>query len=763
MIYLSRLILFLLLCLPHALQAQSLKITSGEHENFTRLVVPVPRGAAWNIDQSGRIVTFSLTESNGDYDTSGVFALVPRERLTDIYSESGTVTVTLGCDCKVTTFVTRDRFVVLDVSALDVALDGNVIQTTDADGVKVGERIDNPLPGPSISLPLVPKRSGASFSPSLQPTDLPLRAREPQSVSERAALNAMQERLVKELSKAATQGVLTSDTGHPFHRGEQQDETGRDVAEQAKPKALPDVSRQSANNMRVTSSKDLAPLQQTTLETLSISEQNCTTNEDLDVVSWADDAPFHIQLGQARQNLYGEFDRLDTYWAIKLAKLFLHFGFGAEALSILSLDPDLKTSESLLYELAHIFEHGKAPTNSNLRASLDCETDVALWAILAKEDLEIAHEIDPNAALRALNKLPVHLRDFLAPALSERFLSHGDTNAAASALRSLERQSATLPAAAKMAQANIAIDEGDINKGANTLADVIDDNVSQSPRALITLVETKHAAGEPITPEIASLVEAYAKEYDGAEIGPALRRAHVLALVKSGQFDQAFQVIHERGVKSEDPDAIELLSQVLREVITEANDVVFLEHLFAQDQRDINRLPTRPKLLLAKRLIQLGFPKRAEPVVTSIPDRPLDSERQILLAEISLELGQPQKGLAALIQVDSNEADIIRAKAHLLANEHLEAAAIFRKVQNTEAAQNAEWLADNIENGSPNADSIFGPILALSQSTDPTSTSVEGMLQRSENSLKESETARQTILELLLTPQLEIADLESIE
>lgn len=764
--------------IPFSVSAQIATVRSGEHNEFTRIVIPIPLGSLWKVEQVDKTVTITIPGFSGQLDTSQIFELIPRDRVTDARSENDTLTLTLGCDCRVAPFVTRDRFVVLDIASRGTVLAAPLLEPSVveapapelelvSDETQAKRKVTSPVvqleqKEPRIKLPLLLNRNNSPQKTDVVPTDLPQRLRSSLSEFEQDALNAMQRRLAQELSTASTRGIL-SPSGRRSIDSLSLDEIDQNerITRSTEAKTqIPNVSRDETNNLRITSSIDAPAIDQNMQDNISMAGLSCPLNSEVDIASWADNQPFHVQVGKAREELFGEFDTLSKQGAIAFAKLYLHFGFGAEALGILSLDPDIIQQEQFLKDLAHIMEHGTAADNSTLSSLVDCKTDVALWAILSNKTLDVAYSVDPSAALSALDKLPVHLRKFIAPALSQRLLSHGDVAAASTALRNVLRLPSSLPSAAKLAQANISINEGNLDEGVDTLKDVVDDNALQSPKALITLVETRLEANQPIDPETAGLIEAYAKELRGSEIGTELRRAHVLALVKSGQFDQGFAAIQEFGGDTEEEDAVALRLQVLGEVTATAQDVVFLEYVYEQSERDFSRLPVRSKLALARRLFDLGFPAKSQEIALTAPEKPLNTERQLLLAEIELSLEQPDQALTSLIGLKGQETDLLRARAHLMAGAHQEASMFFEQANQPEAAIKSAWLAQPPDPAVLLDDPLFGSVLTLADTLAEASADPEGMLQRSDAALQESENARQVLSEFLSAPQLGIENPE---
>lgn len=742
-----------LLHLPLTVQAQQAIVRSGEHKGYSRLVAPIPEGRDWRVVHSGRDVIFTVSNYDQGFDLSNVFELISRDRVRNIAAQPNGFVISMGCDCRVAPFLEKKRFVVLDITSPGIKSSIAFIPETAA----------TPMPKPTSvakaessekALPHVSMQS----SNTIKPTDLPPLARAPLSESEQESLNEVQRRLTRELGTATTRGLLTPLPGPslPVVRRAQVDLKAivpPDATQLVpRPNALDDV----ISNMRVSSSMDIPGIALKSSAPQSLAGLTCPSNDPLDIVNWADNRPFHQQTGELRRELYQEFDRLDRAAALQLARLYIYYGFGAEARQILHLDAELALSEGMLTDIAAILETGIAPSHSILHSLLDCETDVALWALLAGKELGLERTIDPRPALLSLNKLPAHLRSIVAPALSQRLLSRGDADAAATALRSLERLPTKMPPSAQLAKAHIALDDGQIAKATDGLSDIVDDNAEQSPEALIALVDTRIAEHQPISAETASLAEAYAKEMNRTELGPELRRAHVLALVKSGQFDRAFAASRELGGNSDEKSAIALRMRLLEELTEAAGDVIFLEHIFDQPPQDIGRLPAQQKVALAARMFDLGFSEQAQNIISEMADHPRSNSRQLLAARIALDLSQPMRAQVELLEMTGQDADLIRAKAMQMVGKHAEAHDLYQLADNEEAAIRAAWLADNQEPLDLSDNAVFGPILALAEVDDAPSTQTDGMLARSEATLDESSAARQTLFDLLQAPELAI-------
>ncbi|MEP5731457.1 MAG: hypothetical protein ABJL67_19035 [Sulfitobacter sp.] len=767
-------------CIPVGVLAQNAIVRSGEHVGFTRLVAPIPSGAEWSVVQTNREVKFESSDIATEFDVSDVFNLIPRDRVSSIVANEDGFVIQLACDCNVSPFLATDGFIAIDIASPGVTRPFPFVpvqqDVAEAEVIEVDQRTEEELPTPlqpnivakakpTIELPITIQPEPLELTQQPVPLGIPDLARTPLSEKEQQSLTDVQEQLARELGIAATRGLLTPKPGVnlPSFARPQIDTSVLEAESAAVPTEVEDDQTNPNNNLRITSSLDFPRVSIPANVEQTLTGVTCPADVEFDISDWADDRTFDQQTGEARLTLYGEFDRLNHDAAKNLAQMYVHFGFGAEALQILALDPELAAQEAWIRDIAQIMETGHAPDGSLLPGLLDCDTDASLWAILALNDIAGISNIDASAALRALDKLPLHLRKFLAPALSRKLLSLGNADAATLALRNLQRRSDTLPHTAKLAQAEIAIDEGDIEQATDGLQDVVDDNAEQSPEALIALVQTQLDDGQPIDPDTAGLVEAYAKELRDSEWGPGLRRAHVLALARSLQFDSAFEAMEELGGVSEEEEAVALRLRLTEELTDAAADVVFLDHIFDLPMQDIKRLPHRSVFRISSRLFDLGFAKQAKNVAETIPANPLHEPRQMLIARAGIALEQPQQVLAALQDMTGDEVDLLRAQAKQIAGDHAEAHAIFQRVNRSEDAEQSAWLAEEWVTLTATDSPIFGPIVNLSETEISPSGSSNGMLARSSDALAESETARQILLDLLNAPELDIESTETSE
>ena len=320
-------------------------------------------------------------------------------------------------------------------------------------------------------------------------------------------------------------------------------------------------------------------------------------------------------------------------------------------------------------------------------------------------------------------------------------------------MRSIDRLPTPETPAARLESAQLDREADDTTEVQVQLRDLADENVAESPEALVALVDVRHAANQPIDPKTAMLVAAYAQELRNTPLGPSMRRAHVISLAKSGQFDAAFEAFLDLGGKSGEATDAELLASMLRTLTQEADDIVFLEHALDREVADLAALSPADRIAFSRRMNGLGFPLKAEQFLASLPERPRRDDRQLLAAEIALSLDKPMKALADLLEVEGEAANLLRAKAKRASGAHEDAHRLFAEAAQEQHATETAWLAPNWRDLTLADSPVFGPAAGLPP-VAPIDRSRDGMLSRSTAALEESAQTRETLRALLQSDEL---------
>lgn len=740
-------------CTSGEAQAEKLALRSGDHPTFSRLTIPVSGSQKWEGRQTKQGVELKLLGFSDGFELEEVFLRMRRDRISNVRSSSNTLTLEVTCDCIATVF-RSGTLLVIDVADSGTQLAGPPL---------AGEPNDrsDPLNQPKVrvkttqrTLPWIGGNSpfgGLSVpnKPQLQPSS----KTETKSASDAKALllKQTQQDLIKQVAGAASAGLLQSHYQIPTPHPNQELPVSTDIEPQALPEAL--ITAPSSN-MRITSSMD-HPFTSSNRQSSELSpEYECPSTDFLSVEEWGGDQGFSAQIGPARTALMNARDQLDQDATQHLAQLYLFFGFGAEALDVLSLNASEKRTHSKLAAIAEFFEYGAATPPNLLGRFIECPSDVALWASLSFHEIPPDVRVDTSAALRALNKLPKHLRQLVAPALSERFLKYGDVPSASAAMRSVERLAEPLMPDAKMAQIKLAEEAGDTADA--LLEEVLEANTTNSPEALVKIVEGKLANDEPLSYETATLVEAYVQELRGTPMGSKLQQTQIIALSQTQRFKDALIALDHLHPSISPDTSTELRETILVQLSKRADDLVFSEHIFSQNEQDLSNLGSPTKLLIASRLLELGFSAQVQQLLASIPGTPGVEERQLLAARAALALGQPFQAQAELIGIESPAAALLLAQAKEMTGAYSEASEIFSNNSAPEKAVQAAWLSENWQSSALNEISEFGAISTLVREETLASDPDLGPLGAANRALDESREARETLQKLLSEPIVQV-------
>ena len=177
--------------------AEPVVLRSGEHDGFSRLVLPIGEATAWSLKQSGRRATLTLNRPRIEFDTRRVFDRIPRKRLVALGQDgpAGALVLDLGCECEVSAFKQGESYLVIDIS------DGKA--------------------GPAAPVPRFRALTGSPYrfrfeTGSFAPTDAPKvgqatpsAATIPVATPDIAQfVNASQRRLLEQIGRAAGQGLV---------------------------------------------------------------------------------------------------------------------------------------------------------------------------------------------------------------------------------------------------------------------------------------------------------------------------------------------------------------------------------------------------------------------------------------------------------------------------------------------------------------------------------------------------------------------------
>lgn len=695
---LTRLCIGVTFAMPVA--AEELAVRSGAHNGFSRIVIAPAQKTGWQLGRVGAGYELRLDRKGISFDFTRAFDLISKQHLSALSdgTTESSMAFGLACDCHAVGFETAGGAIVVDIAAgpansgsgfeaqLDAAPDHSAAtiqiaqsdhDTAPATSTSAQHFPFSPDPGHARNPGANPGPFWAGLSAPTAPEQHTDAAEGP--VSKSVAGNApdlrisnTEQALLFQLGRAAAQGLVTpTDRAAPLSDNAQspadqrvdQAATTAEPAEPA-PEMAPLQSETSID-------RDLTHLR-TSGESLTPDGARCTPDDQVAVAEWGDETDPADQMVRARAALVGEFDTPDAAAVVGLARLYVHFGFGAEARATLDAFAVADTDLTALRDLTFVVDGDAPPEASPMRGQTGCESDIALWSMLANGTTDGADKTRHGPVLRAFAALPPALRMALGPRLADIFLAAGDADAARTVRDATDRAATTPERAIHLIDARIDLSNGDVTTAQSLLDRLSTGNDATATEALVLGIETRLSQAMPVEPILAEAAEALAHENRGTPLGGRLARAHALALAANGAFDAAFSAL----AAAEDipEDARRTAGHaIFRHLADTAPETDFLAQMASQIPRFLTDDPDAElQLTVADRLVAAGLPALSDAALSEAT-RKTDAGR-LVLARTALANFAPQVALDVLADLDSADAIPLRARAYALLGNNAAAA-----------------------------------------------------------------------------------------
>lgn len=622
----------LIWCLALPASAQVARVTSGEHDGFTRVVVHLQRPADWSLLRNAQGYSFGSPGAER-FDLTEVFRPIGRNRLSAIWADpdSGDLQLRIACACHAVPFEYGPGVIVIDLrdgpppegSYFELSVDGT------------------PLPPLAASDPPRPRQRPATPAADRQPAfpggqagyDWKTIARHasppqpampdlPAGALPDPALSPWRDSLLRALAGAAGDGLI--DLGLPH------------------PPATP-VADTGGAQVRIGGSPSLlaAPGE----AALAANGRMCPAPERLALQDWITEAPVAAQFGPATAGLIGEFDEPDPASVVRAVRFLLAAGFGAEAEAMLAAFPLDHADEPLWRSLARITDDlpDAAPAFEGFSA---CDGPAALWSLMSDPPPAPGTALAADAVSGAFSALPADLRRQLGPRLVMRLTALSETSAAETVRAAMRRAGGSDDPAAMVMEAGLALAAGDPAMAETLAKAVIARAGPQTPAALATLVEARVVAGLPVDPGQITAIEALLRETGTGPDHAPLTRALSLAHAGAGDFDGAF------AAAADSPEVTPMIWAALADF---GSDDSLMQQALPRGPSPAARSRAG---VIAARLIDLGLGDAAGPWLAAMtqPD-------PILAAKAAMARWDARAALRAIAGQTGDEAEALRARA----------------------------------------------------------------------------------------------------
>lgn len=736
------------------LHAETVRVLSGEHQGYTRLVLVFEKPTRWTFGRNGETYELRLGRKDVELDISAVFDRVARERLADLaVIEGGNLGLTVVPGNRAVPYDLRAGVLVIDIrtgapppeSRFEAAL-----PAMEARGVQPSDRFRH-LPGSQLVIPRAdpPDLLWSGLEKALHrseraasPLPIPWRATAVNvpapvtgvhgDVAIVARAKPAQDLILRQIARAAAQGLLTP-TGPiaPTQTEHMPAVEEQDTPSKTKPPAAMGLSPDLAQmNVTAETSVDRDSFS-IVRRTLSGATDHCPEAVLIDVAAWAGAGTPGEQIAARRQELLGEFDRARGGAVADMAKTYVYLGFGAEAASVLNAFHVSIPEADLLLSLAAIMDGDLPPAASRLRAVAGCGGPADLWALLANAPATKLPNLDVASVQRSFSALPLHLRRLLAPEVAGRLVDLGMINAATAVQDAVTRAPGDPGAGTEVLSARLNRAAGALPESEDALLKVILDDGPKAAEALILYVDERVEQNLPVPRKIVEQAAALAFEHRSAPEGPALARAEVLAAAVSGDFRTGFSALRRwqargEGRQTNNPEAsAAIIGPAFGLLASQASDEAFLREVFASgvgtDRMPI--LPAEVAQAVSERLLTLGFSTEARAVRAATGQN--DPVTRLFLARVALAQFDGVEALRTLAGLEGPQAAQLRGQALVQIGNHAAAEQIFSQAGDLTGAARAAWAAGDWQRYATLADDERSAILerlgiGVSRSADGT-------------------------------------------
>lgn len=703
------LIAFLVLFAVPAI-GQTVRVTSGEHDGFTRLVFDYGQPVNWQVGRSLDGYEVHLTGIKPTYDLSNAFELIGKSRLAAIWAapDTGNLQIGLACACHVIPFEFRPGIVVLDLkdgappsgSSFELGLNGEKPASLNTAAVRPRRRPDEK----TALNDQVGEKIGAydwtkdAYSNLRNPTNqkIPTAPEDrTQVVLDNPGLQPLRDSLFQQMARGASQGVVEMTAPGPVTN---------DLTKGSFPSAQIRIGDAPSSVNQADRSVD---------GNLGAQGTQCTPSEQLEIAAWGDEtAPLLNQIAANRSGLSGEFDKPDPTAIARAVQFQLYLGFGAEARQTLRAFEQDQPESPVWIALSFLMDGEQDPTH-HFADQAACDGPAALWAVLAKENLTAGDVINTGALRLSFAALPLHLRRQLGPILIEKLLAKKDLATARALSDAIGRTMGQPTEAMTLANAEMELSEGTAALAEEKAETVLEHPGPNHVEALISLTEARVAQNLPVSPDIAIALEANLSEFAGTDTEPRLIEALILAQAASGNFAAAFVGL------SNHPDRQETVWQLLASL---AADDVFLTHAVLESDQVLPEISDQTKTAVARRLTGLGLPKPAQKWLESV-----NAADPLLVAEAALKASDAQTALSALKDVQGDVATSLRLTALEILGHEQQRAEIFESVGKTAEATSAQARAGDWSAVASAADGPWKNLAEKLPETPPKLTENDGL------------------------------------
>ena len=709
--------------------AEGLLVSMGQSASATRIVLTFQSRPKWSVVRSSDRFELVFETEGYSVDAPDFQDIVTSPRIASISSDDagGKLSIDLSCTCETDVYPFGDGSLIIEIrDPLRLASDGQDLDTAPKqppipipsdESRSVTTKQDAPV---STSRPAKPgspepedQKKAVSEPLAWRPLDLDLGWIETLGfdVSRETTSQAV-EMISRELSRAASQGLIAAGSDPEFDRGSNRQGNG-------------DGSLANRSNLKIQTSLDRAIAPNRDLHPPTRAGTVCFSDSEVDVAAWSGDAGIN-EIGRLRRDAFGENGEVTHEGGRNLARYYISLGFGSEALTATHFMADGK-SKQILEALAEIVDHGASDINI-LDGQIYCDGQVALWAALARPIGTGVVPESTNSILSTFSGLAPHHRAHLGPVLAERLREVGLDDEARNAVNAVVR-GGLQSNESELVTARLELEGTRPELARDSLVEISNGTDVTAAEALLELLEDAERREMNPNPTWVEDAPSLARATEGNEVATLLNLAGLRGRISLGQYDELRLALAEDTPGLDRNTRRDLAVSGVVSATRNAEDGEFLrtEIAFSKlfEVQDIN---SSDRFLVAQKLSAIGLASRAQKYLV---DGPQTTEEVVIASDIFLANGRNEEAVDLLST--QNSADAVHQLGRILSRVGKNGPAtqafedggfIEEAAQSALRAGDWSWIAErNIEGSSgalsDAARTLSSPLHVLDSTEDP--------------------------------------------
>lgn len=620
------------------LGAEDVRVLSGEHADFSRIVLVFERDIGWTENRTPDGLSVLFDRKGIDLDLARVFQKIPRDRIVNVGFDTERSVLTLGL---------KDGSTAKVFWASDKALAIDVMEPSNQEEDR-GAYLNVEMLRPAQADLSTSSGSGALRRLKVAPANLQTEAETRGHAL--PASEVFRKRLIEGLSRTATFGFVDLDDDPKVGSSSGISDAREGIGTHALATGPLERSLRRLWN-------DAGDLGKQTRACPDFGFLKAEGGEG----DWMD------TIAMARSAEFAEWGSDSSTYAVDLAKAYLEAGFGSEAKAVLKAWGSPEPDTDYLTILADAVEgHPLSVRGKDLERYSGCEGVTDLLRLLAVSDEEAVSLDTRQEVLSTFRKLNNVVQGQLARPLAAKFASMGGGDEASLVMR-------------------IAGLSGNTDTGVNG-------PIFETDGSLTTSMGTPHDAGDPGNGDAANvrdlvrrltlggaveievdqvvLAEAMAHERKGTPQARELLDAAAIGSARLGDLSTALRIWSSA---TDSPRKDSVFSKIAENVMASENAVALLA-LFGGSSADdrFRRLDLRTATAVVRRLLDIGFPEVAASLLATRSDFDRRDQRH-LEAESALVSGDARLALSLVAGDSDPEGTDLRVRAKSLLGEPVNA------------------------------------------------------------------------------------------